>query len=53
MGVHDEMCIRDRTHIYLDDTSNITIPEMKAKIRRINQDPARPDIGLLLSLIHI
>ena len=31
-----------KTHIYLDDTSNITIPEMKAKIRRINQDPARP-----------
>ena len=37
-----------KTHIYLDDTSNITIPEMKAKIRRINQDPARPDIGLLI-----
>lgn len=37
-----------RTHIFLDDTSNITIPEMKAKIRRINQDPARPNIGLIM-----
>ncbi len=37
-----------RTHIYLDDTSNITIPEMKAKIRRINQDPAKPDIGVVI-----
>ena len=27
-----------KTHIYLDDTSNITIRRMKAKIRRINQD---------------
>lgn len=34
-----------KTNIYLDDTSSITIPEMKAKIRRINQDPAKPDIG--------
>lgn len=34
--------------IYLDDTSNITISEMKAKIRRINQDPARPDVGLIV-----
>ena len=33
---------------FLDDTSNITIPEMKAKIRRINQDPAREDIGLVI-----
>lgn len=31
-----------KTHIYLDDTSNITIRTMKAKIRRINQDPAPP-----------
>ncbi len=37
-----------RTHIFLDDTSSITIPEMKAKIRRINQDPARPNIGLVV-----
>ncbi|MBD5094177.1 MAG: replicative DNA helicase [Subdoligranulum sp.] len=37
-----------RTHIFLDDTSVITIPEMKAKIRRINQDPARPNIGLVV-----
>ena len=37
-----------RTHMYLDDTSNITIPEMKAKIRRINQDPSRKDIGVVI-----
>lgn len=37
-----------RTHIYLDDTSNITIPEMKAKIRRVNQDPSRKDIGVVI-----
>ena len=34
--------------MYLDDTSNITIPEMKAKIRRINQDPSRKDIGVVI-----
>ena len=34
--------------MFLDDTSNITIPEMKAKIRRINQDPAREDISLVI-----
>ena len=28
--------------IYMDDTSGITITEMKAKIRRVNQDPTRP-----------
>ena len=32
----------------MDDTSGITIPEVKAKIRRINQDPSRPDIGLVI-----
>ena len=37
-----------RTHMYLDDTSNITIPEMKAKIRRVNQDPARNNIGVVI-----
>ncbi|NCC07771.1 MAG: replicative DNA helicase [Clostridia bacterium] len=37
-----------KTHMFLDDTSSITIPEMKAKIRRINQDPARPDIGVII-----
>lgn len=37
-----------KTHMYLDDTSNITIAEMKAKIRRINQDPARPNIGVVI-----
>ena len=34
--------------IYMDDTSAITITEMKAKIRRINQDPGRPNIGLIV-----
>ncbi|WP_367925040.1 replicative DNA helicase [uncultured Ruthenibacterium sp.] len=37
-----------RSHMYLDDTSNITIPEMKAKIRRVNQDPSKPDIGVII-----
>ena len=37
------MCIRDR-----DDTSGITITEMKAKIRRVNQDPTRPNVGLIV-----
>lgn len=37
-----------KTHMYLDDTSNITISEMKAKIRRVNQDPAKPDIGVVI-----
>ncbi len=36
-----------KTHIYLDDTSNITISEMKAKIRRVNQDPSKPNIGVV------
>ncbi|MEG1872530.1 MAG: replicative DNA helicase, partial [Ruthenibacterium sp.] len=36
------------TQMYLDDSSNITIPEMKAKIRRVNQDPARTDIGVVI-----
>ena len=31
--------------IYMDDTSGITITEMKAKIRRVNQDPTRPNVG--------
>ncbi len=34
--------------IYMDDSSGITIPEVKAKIRRINQDPSRPPIGLVV-----
>ena len=34
--------------IYMDDTSGITIPEIKAKIRRVNQDPSRPKIGLVV-----
>ena len=34
--------------IYMDDTSGITIAEMKAKIRRVNQDPRRPNIGLIV-----
>lgn len=34
--------------VYLDDTSNITVNEMKAKVRRLNQDPAKPNIGLII-----
>ncbi len=34
--------------ISMDDTSGITIPEVKAKIRRVNQDPARPNVGLIV-----
>ncbi|MCI2046128.1 MAG: replicative DNA helicase [Faecalibacterium sp.] len=34
--------------IFMDDTSGLTIPEMKAKIRRVNQDPVRPKIGLVI-----
>lgn len=34
--------------MYLDDTSNITMAEIKAKVRRVNQDPAKPDIGLII-----
>ena len=36
------------TPIYMDDTSSITIPEMKAKILRINQDPSRPNVGVVI-----
>lgn len=34
--------------IYLDDTSGITIAQMKAKIRRVNQDPKKDKIGLVV-----
>ncbi len=34
--------------IYMDDTSGITIAEMKAKIRRINQDPRKENIGVVI-----
>lgn len=37
-----------KTSVYLDDTSNITIPEMKAKIRRIDQDPTRSNVGVVI-----
>ena len=37
-----------QTHIFLDDTSSITVPEMKAKIRRLNQDPQKPDVGVVI-----
>ncbi len=33
--------------IFLDDSSGITVPEMKAKIRRINSDPHLPSIGVI------
>ncbi len=34
--------------IYLDDTSNITISEMKAKVMHINQDPHQDNVGLII-----
>lgn len=34
--------------IFLDDTPSITTAEIKAKVRRINQDPERPDIGMIV-----
>ncbi len=34
--------------IYLDDSSGITVPEIKAKIRRINSDPRMPNVGLVV-----
>lgn len=43
--VANDLC---KAQIYMDDTSAITVPEMKAKIRRINQDPAKPNIGVIV-----
>ncbi len=37
-----------QTNIYLDDTSQITVAEMKAKIRQINMDPKRHDIDVVI-----
>lgn len=37
-----------QTHIFMDDTSSVTVPEIKAKVRRINQDPQKPDVGLVV-----
>ena len=34
--------------IYMDDTPNITVSDMKAKIRRLNQDPETPDVGVVI-----
>ena len=34
--------------IYMDDTSGISVPEIKAKIRTINQDPKKDKIGLVI-----
>ena len=34
--------------IYLDDTPNITVSDMKAKIRRINQNPETPNVGVVV-----
>ena len=34
--------------IYMDDSSGISVPEIKAKIRQINQDPKREPIGLVI-----
>ncbi len=36
------------TCIYLDDSSNISVSEMKAKVRRINQDKNKTDIGVII-----
>ncbi len=34
--------------IYMDDTPNITVSDMKAKIRRINQNPETDNIGVVI-----
>lgn len=34
--------------IYMDDSPNITVSEMKAKLRRLNQDPERPNVGMVV-----
>ena len=34
--------------IYMDDSSVISVPEIKAKIRTINQDPKKEKIGLVI-----
>ena len=34
--------------IYMDDSSGISVPEIKAKIRQINQDPKKERIGLVI-----
>ncbi|MCI6640116.1 MAG: replicative DNA helicase [Pygmaiobacter massiliensis] len=37
-----------QTSIFMDDTSAVTVPEIKAKVRRLNQDPSRPPISLIV-----
>lgn len=37
-----------KTNIFLDDTSQITVAEMKAKIQRINQDPHKGNIDVVI-----
>ena len=34
--------------IYLDDTSSVSVSDIKAKIRRLNQDPSKEDIGVVI-----
>ena len=34
--------------IYLDDTPNVTVSDMKAKIRRLNQNPETPNVGVII-----
>ncbi|MBQ8604081.1 MAG: replicative DNA helicase [Oscillospiraceae bacterium] len=34
--------------IYMDDTPNITVSDMKAKIRRLNQNPETDNIGVVI-----
>ncbi len=36
------------TPLFLDDTSGITIAEMKAKIRRVNNNPKMPNVGVVI-----
>ena len=34
--------------IYLDDTSSVSVSDIKAKIRRLNQDPNKENVGLVV-----
>ena len=34
--------------IYLDDTSNVTVSDIKAKVRRLNQNPENEPVGMII-----
>lgn len=34
--------------IYLDDTANVTVGDIKAKVRRLNQNPEKQNVGLIV-----